>query len=68
MFLLFWSHAWKNKIYANEKLMLLHFCTPLPPLPPIVIDDSSWKNAAEIFTIALTLTLGAYESAIASKS
>ena len=26
--------------------------------PPIVIDDSSWKNAAESFTVALTLTLG----------
>ena len=24
---------------------------------PIVIDDSSWKNAAERFTVALTLTL-----------
>ena len=33
--------------------------------PPIVIDDSSWKNAAESFTVALTLTLGGYESAIA---
>ena len=31
---------------------LLHFRTPL-----IVIDDSSWKNAAESFTVALTLTL-----------
>ena len=39
---------------------LLHFRTP----PPIVIDDSSWKNAAESFTVALTLTLGGYESAI----
>ena len=35
--------------------------------PPIVIDDSSWKNAAESFTVALTLTLGGYESAIAPK-
>ena len=26
--------------------------------PPIVIDDSSLKNAAESFTVALTLTLG----------
>ena len=34
------------------------------PPPPIVIDDSSWKNAAESFTVALTLTLGGYESAI----
>ena len=39
---------------------LLHFRTP-----SIVIDDSSWKNAAECFTVALTLTLGGYESAIA---
>ena len=37
----------------------MHFRTP-----PIVIDDSSWKNAAESFTVALTLTLGGYESAI----
>ena len=36
--------------------------------PPIVIDDSSWKNAAESFTVALTLTLGGYESAIAPNS
>ena len=35
--------------------------------PPIVIDDSSLKNAAESFTVALTLTLGGYESAIAPK-
>ena len=27
-------------------------------VPPIVIDDSSWKNAAESFTVVLTLTLG----------
>ena len=32
---------------------------------PIVIDDSSWKNAAESFTVPVTLTLGGYESAIA---
>ena len=32
---------------------LLHFCTPPPP---------GWKNAAESFTLALTLTLGGYES------
>ena len=38
--------------------MLLHS-------PPIVIDDSSLKNAAERFTVALTLTLGGYKSAIA---
>ena len=33
--------------------------------PPFVIDDSSWKNVAESFAVALTLTLGGYESAIA---
>ena len=43
---------------------LLHFRTPLP----IVIDDSSWKNAAESVIVALTLTLGGYESAIAPDS
>ena len=43
----------------NNKSALLHFHTP-----PIVIDDSSWKNAAESFTVALTLTLGGHESAI----
>ena len=42
------------------KMALLHFRTP-----SIVTDDSSWKNAAECFTVALTLTLGGYESAIA---
>ena len=41
-------------------MALFHFRTP-----PFVIDDSSWKSAAESFTIALTLTLGGYESAIA---
>ena len=44
------------------------YCTFLPPLPappPNVIDDLSWKNATESFTVALTLTLGEYESAIA---
>ena len=37
--------------------------------PPIIIDDSSWKNMAESFAVALTLTLGGgeggYKSAIA---
>ena len=44
-----------------ELLALLHFCTP----PPIVIDDSSWKNTAASFTVSLILTLGGHESAIA---
>ena len=41
------------QIDAKEISVLLHFRTP-----SIVIDDSSWKNAAECFTVALTLTLG----------
>ena len=42
------------------------YCTFIPPSPPpIVIDDSSWKNTAESLTVALTLSLGGYESAIA---
>ena len=47
----------------RKKLALLHFRTP-----PIITDDSSWKNAAESFAVALTLTLGGYESAIAPKN
>ena len=42
----------------------MRYCTFVPS-PRIAIDDSSLKNAAESFTIALTLTLGGYESAIA---
>ena len=38
-----------------------------PHPPPIVIDDSSLKKAAESFAVALTLTLGGYESAIAPR-
>ena len=45
---------WKLHIIFSA---LLHFRTP-----SIVIDDSSLKNAAESFTV--TLTLGGYESAI----
>ena len=45
------------------------YCTFVPPPSPrIVIDDSLWKNAAENFTVALTLTLGDYENAIAPDS
>ena len=56
---------WKNALMKDFQLQenaLLHFRTPTPP---IVIDDSSLKNTAESFTIALTLTLGGYKSAIA---
>ena len=42
----------------QEILVLLHFPTPPPPFTPSVIDDSSWKNMAESFTIVLILTLG----------
>ena len=31
----------------------------------LLMTHSSWKNAAECFSVALTLTLGGYESAIA---
>ena len=35
--------------------ILWRYCTFVPP---IIIDDSSWKNMAESFAVALTLTLG----------
>ena len=50
---------------ASMRLYFGRYCTFVPPPFPIVIDDSLWKNAAESFTVALTLTLGGYESAIA---
>ena len=51
----------------DVKMALLHFRTPPTSF---VIDDSSWKNAAESLTVALTLIQGGggggvYESAIA---
>ena len=45
---------------THEYLALLYFRTP-----STVIDDSSWKNTVESFTVALTLTLAGCESAIA---
>ena len=51
-----------KKIVYSERKALLHFRSP-----PIVIYDSSWKNAAESLAVALTLTLGEYESATAPK-
>ena len=60
-----WYFLKKHKLPVQNKTLLFvtsifRFCTP-----PIVIDDSSLKNVAESFTVALTLTLGGYESAIA---
>ena len=59
--------SFETKVWAetkvNQSLNIGRYCTFVPP--PIVADDSSWKNAAESFTVALTLTLGGYESAIA---
>ena len=52
-----------NRMEVPGAIALLH--SPPPPPPSIVIDDSSLKNTAESFTVALTLTLGGYESAIA---
>ena len=46
--------SWKRLYPSNAN------CTFVPPY-----DDSSWKNAAESFTVALSLTLEGYESAIA---
>ena len=46
-------------LYCLQFWALLHFCTPL-----LLLMTPSWKNAAESFTVALTLTLGGYESAI----
>ena len=42
------------------------YCTFVLPLL-LLIDDWSRKNTAESFTVALTLTLGGYENAIAPK-
>ena len=53
----FVDHCLKCNFFFNWPLEFRHYCTFVPP-PPIVIDDSSWKNAAESFTVALTLTLG----------
>ena len=40
------------------KISAIALSYPHPSPAPIVIDDSSWKNAAESFTIPLTLTIG----------
>ena len=48
--------------FTQKVLVLLHFRTP-----HIVIDDSSRKNVAESFTVALTLALGGHKSAIPPK-
>ena len=62
-------HPHQSGFIANsENEDILGVIALLTPPPPFVIDDSSWKNAAESFTIALTLTLGGYESAIAPHS
>ena len=46
--------------------MLLHF--RITPFFAFVIDDSSWKNAAESFTVALTLTLGGVQKYNSAKN
>ena len=51
-------------LYGAFHFMFGAIALSYPPLP-FVFDDSSWKNVAESFTVALTLTLGGYESAIA---
>ena len=64
---------WKLCNKAILKLLQIYGAVKIGAIalsyPPIVIDDSSWKNAAESFTVALTLTLRGYEeSAIAPKN
>ena len=63
------GNFWKllNRARKICAIALLYPRPPPPPPPPspIAIDDSSLKNAAESFTVALTL--GGYESAIAPK-
>ena len=53
------ARTYINCSLQSEILKFRRYCTFVPP-PPIVIDDSS-------FTVALTLTLGGYKSAIAPK-
>ena len=72
---LFMEHQTANRMYlagyvlsrkSSSSTIQPWFSSAIALLyPHIVIDDSSWKNAAESFTVALTLTLGEYESAIA---
>ena len=66
--ILYWINTEKEEKKIQWRIAVV--CTIIGAIalsypPPIVIDDSSWKNAAESFTVALTLTLGGYESAIA---
>ena len=60
-----WYFLKKHKLPVQNKTLLFVTSIFRFRIPPIVIDDSSWKNVAESFTVALTLTLGGYESAIA---
>ena len=52
---------WEDAVRMVQQYLTLLTCQTrklffrTPPL--FVIDDSSWKNAAESFTVALTLTL-----------
>ena len=52
------STAGSLSLNLPEGEALLHFHTPR-----IITDGSSWKNVAESFAVALTLTLGGYKSA-----
>ena len=62
---------WEDVVRMVQQYLILLTCQTRTllfrtPPPLFVIDDSSWKNAAESLTVALTLTLGGYESAIVS--
>ena len=58
----------KWRYWYEEKMTLLHFRTPPPPPPPPLLWWLSWKNAAESFTVALTLTLGGMKVQLSRKN
>ena len=54
---------WEDVVRMVQQYLILLTCQTRTllfrtPPPLFVIDDSSWKNAAESLTVALTLTLG----------
>ena len=55
VYLISWENRELTSLVRGRLTALLYFRTPPPPF---AADDSSWKNAAESFTVALTLTLG----------
>ena len=58
------GHLYNFNFY-KKNMMLLHFHTPPPPLLLLMTHH---EKTAENFTVALTLTLGGYESAIVPRT